>query len=225
MRPGTYDDPFAIDDSAPADRPAPAARPLRKPATPYGIQPVPGGLVRAPGTPLDAGATPAAVAATAAAEGPTAAGQPAGPIAPPPAAASLPAPAPITPPVSASVSASARPGQPRPWLRRHEAFCHHFVLYGNASRAALEAGYSVLACKNQGYRLLRRPEVKARIAAIHRAMGADITRDFDVLLGKLEAVYRRAVDGGYLNAAARVVELQARMAGRLAARGPVDDDQ
>ena len=108
---------------------------------------------------------------------------------------------------------------------RREVFCQSFVLTGNASRAATQAGYSVLAAGNQGYRLLRRPEVKARIAAIHRAMGSGFNRDADVLLGKLEAVYRRAVDGGYLNAAARIVELQARMAGRLAIRPGGKDDK
>ncbi|MGH6660878.1 MAG: terminase small subunit, partial [Rhodospirillales bacterium] len=123
----------------------------------------------------------------------------------------------------------AESAPPKPLRRRHELFCQYFVLYGNAARAAGEAGYTEPAAKNQGYRLLRRPEIKARIADIHRDLAADVNRDQSVLLGKLEAVYRRAVDDGYLNAAARVVELQARLAGlpigraRAVPRAPLDD--
>jgi len=125
-----------------------------------------------------------------------------------------PAPAPSTgsPAATPSLAAAALP-PPKPLRRRHELFCQYFVLYGNAARAAVEAGYSEPVSKNQGYRLLKRPEIKARIAAIHRDLADDLNRDQAVLLGKLEAVYRRAVDDGYLNAAARIVELQARLAG------------
>jgi|GEM_PF-6608848 len=118
---------------------------------------------------------------------------------------------------------------PKPLRRRHELFCQYFVLYGSAARAAEEAGYAAPACKNQGYRLLKRPEVKARIAEIHRDLAGEFNPDGEVLLGKLEAIYRRAVDDGYLNAAARIVELQARlvglpMGGRRAAKpAPLDD--
>ncbi|MBI2587168.1 MAG: terminase small subunit [Rhodospirillales bacterium] len=126
-------------------------------------------------------------------------------------------------------AADAGSAPPKPLRRRHELFCQYFVLYGNAARAAGEAGYAPESCKNQGYRLLKRPEVKARIAEIHRELAGDFNPDGEVLLGKLEAVYRRAVDDGYLNAAARIVELQARLTGlpigrRQAARpAPYDD--
>lgn len=113
--------------------------------------------------------------------------------------------------VKAAESAAAAP--PKPLRRRHELFCQYFVLYGNAARAAGEAGYAEPVAKNQGYRLLRRAEIKARIAEIHRELAGDLNRDQSVLLGKLEAVYRRAVDDGYLNAAVRIVELQARLIG------------
>ena len=61
-------------------------------------------------------------------------------------------------------------------------------------------------------------------------------RNVDVLLGKLETIYRRAVDDRHFAAAARAVELQAKLAGvgpaptRPAVRGrpaaamPSEDD-
>ncbi|MBI2977624.1 MAG: hypothetical protein HYY38_02090 [Rhodospirillales bacterium] len=77
------------------------------------------------------------------------------------------------------------------------------------------------------------PIDRFQLAEQHLAVRVELAGDFnpdgEVLLGKLEAVYRRAVDDGYLNAAARIVELQARLTGlpigrRQAARpAPYDD--
>ena len=54
---------------------------------------------------------------------------------------------------------------------RQEAFCHYFVLWGNASVAASEAGYARKSAKNQGYRLGRRPRIRARIHPPQRQPG------------------------------------------------------
>ena len=99
---------------------------------------------------------------------------------------------------------------------RHEAFCQHFVLLGNAAYAAIDAGYARPSSRNQGYRLMRRPAIRARIAEIRRVLARAYCLDAEVLLGKLEAVYQRANERHYFHAAARCVELQARIAGHLA---------
>lgn len=159
----------------------------------------------------------------------------------PPAAAAKPAqPAPGKPvasPAFAAAAASARQSPPppplsppsRPLLRRQERLCQLFVVYGNAADAAYKAGYSVATSANQGYRLLKRSQIQARIAELHRGLAAAFGLDARVLLGKLETVYRQAIEHKDLSAAARVVELQARIAGLAASRtrptAPIHDDR
>jgi phage terminase small subunit len=92
------------------------------------------------------------------------------------------------------------------------------VLGGNATRAAWDAGYTKGNGPNQGYRLLKRPEIQARIADIQRAIGRGSAADAEAVIGKLEAAYRQAVEAQYFNAAARLVEVQARIAGHLKSR-------
>ncbi len=92
-----------------------------------------------------------------------------------------------------------------------ERFCHYFVLYACASVAAKEAGYSRKSSKHQGYRLLRTGRVRARIRDIHAGLARDHGRDTDAFIGKLEAVYRRAIEDHHFHTAARAVELQARL--------------
>ena len=109
----------------------------------------------------------------------------------------------------------ARTGETRtgkPLRHRHEAFCQYFVLYGNVATAAIEAGYNRKWASNQGYRLGRQPVIRARIAEIHAMLSRDYCLEPDVLLGKLEAVYQRAHENHHFHAAARAVEIQARIA-------------
>lgn len=49
---------------------------------------------------------------------------------------------------------------------KQKAFCRDYALYGNASKAAREAGYSVKTAYSQGWDLLRKPEVKKEIERI-----------------------------------------------------------
>ena len=99
----------------------------------------------------------------------------------------------------------------KPLNPRQERFCHYFVLYACASVAAKEAGYSRKSSKHQGYRLLRTGRVRARIRDIHAGLARDHGHDTDALIGKLEAVYRRAFEDHHFHTAARAVELQARL--------------
>src|SRR5512132_4736307 len=86
---------------------------------------------------------------------------------------------------------------------KHERFCRNFVEYANATLAAKTAGYTPASARNAGYRLLRHPRIIARIAQLQGEMAEAHCRNLDILLGKLETVYRRAVDDHHFAAAAR----------------------
>lgn len=96
---------------------------------------------------------------------------------------------------------------------RHERFCRSFVECTNATLAAKVAGYSPRSARNAGYRLLRQSGIIARISEIQKETAQAHCRDVDVLLGKLEMIYRRAVDDHHFAAATRAVELQAKLSG------------
>lgn len=94
---------------------------------------------------------------------------------------------------------------------RQERFCRAFVRYGNAATAAFEAGYAPRWTAQHGYRLLQHSRIRARIAEIQAGMAHDACRDMDVLLGKLENVYRRALEDHNFHAAVRAVDIQAKL--------------
>lgn len=96
---------------------------------------------------------------------------------------------------------------------RHERFCRTFVDCMNATSAAKASGYSPRTARNAGYRLMQHPRILARIAEIQSETAEAHCRSVDVLLGKLETIYRRAVDDHHFAAAARAVELQAKLVG------------
>ena len=97
-----------------------------------------------------------------------------------------------------------------------ERFCQAFVVYATASTAAIEAGYARTNARQHGWRLLQTERIRARINEIQAALAADHGRDMDVLLGKLEVVYCRAIEDHHFYAAARAVELQAKLTGMAA---------
>ena len=118
-------------------------------------------------------------------------------------------------PTPAAVGVAAAAPKQIPLSPRQEAFCQHFVLLGNAANAALKAGYAMESASNQGYRLMRQPLIQARVAVIRAGLARAYCLDSSVLLGKLEAVYQRAVYDRSFHAAARCVEIQARIAGHV----------
>ena len=109
----------------------------------------------------------------------------------------------------------------KPLTPRQERFCHYFVLYACASVAASEAGYARKSAKNQGYRMLRTGRVRDRIRELHAEACRDQAGDTEALIGKLENVYRRAVQDHHFHTAARCVELQARLATLKQGRDPL----
>ena len=96
---------------------------------------------------------------------------------------------------------------------RQERFCRWFVELTNAASAARAAGYAPKGAKVAGYRLLRHPRIARRIAEIEAETARLHSSGGEVLVGKLETVYRRAMVDHQFHAAARAVDLQARIQG------------
>ena len=107
----------------------------------------------------------------------------------------------------------------KPLKPRQERFCRRFAEFGCATTAARAAGYAPRSANVAGYRLIRHPRVAARIAAIEAETARLHSRGDEVLVGKLENVYRRAVIDHDFHAAARAVGLQAQI-GRASGRVP-----
>jgi|GEM_PF-1681618 len=105
---------------------------------------------------------------------------------------------------------------------RQERFCRFFTASMNASRAAREAGYSPQTARQQGHRLLQDDRIRSRLQALQKGLGADHGIDPVVLIGKLETVYRRAMEMHHFHAATRAVEVQARISGLLRGRSGLD---
>ncbi len=102
---------------------------------------------------------------------------------------------------------------------RHENFCRHFVDSANAAAAALAAGYAAQSARNAGYRLLNQPRIAQRITQIQAETARVHCQNVESLVGKLEIVYRRAIHDHQFSAAARAIELQAKLSGTLIAKG------
>ncbi len=107
----------------------------------------------------------------------------------------------------------------KPLTPRQDRFCHEFVNWAQGAVAAREAGYSAASARKQGSALLKTERIRARIHDIQAGLVRDAGADTDALIGKLEVVYRRAIEDHHFYAAARAVELQAKLT-REAARRP-----
>ncbi len=94
---------------------------------------------------------------------------------------------------------------------RQERFCHEFVHWAQGAVAAREAGYSAKSSRKQGSALLKTERIRARIHEIQTGLARDAGADTEALIGKLEVVYRRAIGDHHFYAAARAVELQAKL--------------
>ena len=89
----------------------------------------------------------------------------------------------------------------------------HFYLQcgGNATAAAIKAGYSPTSAAKRGCENLKHPEVMAIIDAQRSAI-MDSTEVFDVV-AELKSLYRRAVAGGALAVASNTLATLARVVG------------
>ncbi len=65
--------------------------------------------------------------------------------------------------------------------------------------------------------------IRARIREIQAQLARDGGADMETLIGKLEVVYRRAIEDHHFYAAARAVELQAKLTREAASRRPAPE--
>ena len=108
---------------------------------------------------------------------------------------------------------------------RQERFCQSFVLCPNASYAARDAGFESKWARKQGSRLMATTRIRVRIREIQVEMARDHGLGRDALIGKLEVVYRRAVENHHFTAAVRAVEAQARLGGKTVREIPVIENE
>lgn len=96
---------------------------------------------------------------------------------------------------------------------RREAFCRHYVACGAGTEAAQIAGYNRHHARNQAHRLLRRPDVQARIVELRFENAIRESADLNAYLAKLDSIFQRCVMGGHYDTALRALAQQARLSG------------
>ena len=96
---------------------------------------------------------------------------------------------------------------------RQEAFCLAYVTHYNAARAAQSAGYRPRSAAAQGCRLMKLPQVRARVKALRDDIVTGRCTERDDLMSKAEAVFHKAMETHQLHAAVRALQLQTRLAG------------
>src|SRR5690348_15052569 len=73
----------------------------------------------------------------------------------------------------------------RPLTPKRERFCHEYVIDGNATQAAIRAGYSKRTARSIGHELLTKPDIDRRIAELLRELTARSDRTADDVLARL----------------------------------------
>ena len=99
-------------------------------------------------------------------------------------------------------------GRPQPPLTDKQArFAEEYLVDGNATAAALRAGYKTRSAYQSGYNNLHDPEVLARIAKVQQAITRRTEITVDKILSDLEGIRDKAIEAGQYSAAARCSEL------------------
>ena len=102
---------------------------------------------------------------------------------------------------------------------KYEAFCQFYAESPHAGIAAENAGYTGRNVDKQGWRLLQRPEIVARIAEIRAAQAAIESLSLIALLAKLEEACQIARHNSDAMALARIAEIQAKLPAVFAKSG------
>ena len=96
---------------------------------------------------------------------------------------------------------------------RRQKFVSEYVETGNATRSAIDAGYAVSGAHVTGSRLLRNAKVATAIDVERETLRVRASLDQDMLVGELLSLYRDARSDGAYSAAARCLQLVAKMTG------------
>ena len=98
--------------------------------------------------------------------------------------------------------------------KRMEKFCQSYLISKNATQSAISAGYSERSAHNQGWRLLKEPQIVERLAELESEYNTDV----DVIT-ELEKQYEAAKANGNGATALKALEILSRIRGNNA-----DDD-
>ena len=91
---------------------------------------------------------------------------------------------------------------------KQEKFSQAYVLHRNATEAAKAAGYAAESAYNQGYRLLQKQEVIARVHELEQELETDVD-----VIKEMESQYEFAKANGHTNSAIKALELLSRIRG------------
>ena len=98
--------------------------------------------------------------------------------------------------------------------KRMEKFCQSYLISKNATQSAISAGYCERSAHNQGWRLLKEPQIVERLAELESEYNTDV----DVIT-ELEKQYEAAKANGNGATALKALEILSRIRGNSA-----DDD-
>jgi hypothetical protein len=98
---------------------------------------------------------------------------------------------------------------------RREAFCRHVSAGRSLAAAARLAGYAWVGAKQQGWRLIREPEVAARIAELGARREAQRLAEVDRFVEAARTIFEGASLKGNHAVALRALEMMARLGGAL----------
>ena len=98
--------------------------------------------------------------------------------------------------------------------KRMEKFCQSYLISKNATQSAISAGYSERSAHNQGWRLLKEPQIIERLDELEGEYNTDV----DVVT-ELEKQYEAAKANGNGATALKALEILSRIRGNSA-----DDD-
>jgi len=101
---------------------------------------------------------------------------------------------------------------------KQELFCQNYFITRNATKAAQASGYSEQSAYNQGYRLLKQPDIQDRL----KELESEVSTDLDVIT-ELEQQYEAAKLTGSGQVALKALELLSRVRGNNQEdEGPTD---
>jgi len=101
---------------------------------------------------------------------------------------------------------------------RQEKFCQAYLISRNATSAAKEAGYSEKSAYNQGYELLKRPDIQRRLEELEEEYSTDVD-----VVSELEKQYEQAKVNGNGQTALKALELLSRVRGNNTEDGGPED--
>lgn len=91
---------------------------------------------------------------------------------------------------------------------KQQLFVNEYIIDGNATRAAKEAGYSERTAKDMGCQNLAKPYIKLAIEQAKAQRARRVNKTADQVMADLEETRLLAMEKGQLSAAVRCSELQ-----------------